>query len=388
MSDGLTTTGFSRPLLTDIAADILADERGTISGQLDGSESTVVGNLNNIFADALSQGWEVLEEAVNQFDPDNATGSRLLALCLLTGVIPNGATVGLVTATVNLGAGFTFAAGGLTANVFNEPTNRWVNRDAVTSVGAGNYQVVFQSQVAGAATAAAGTLTVIASPVTGWVSITNALDATPGQDAEDEEQLRSRRDASLALAGSGTVDAIRADLLQVTGVLQVLVEENTADVIANGLTPHSFRATVWDGSPAAASNNAIAQAVLDTRPAGIPSIGSQRGTATQSDGTVVTVPFERATAVQIYVSVDIVSAVGVAILDVKTAVQAAMPTLVGGDVVYNRISGSVFIPGVDDFNFVRVGIAPSPVGTSNIVIGSTQIALLDSTHIVVTGNVS
>lgn len=387
---GLTTTGFVRSLQADLAAAILTDQRGTISAQLDGSESTVLGNLNQIFADQLAQVWELLEEVVNMLDPDNATGSRFVALSALTGVFPGGATKGLVTATVNMAAATTFNAGDLTAHVFDDPTNRWINRDAVTSTTSGNYSVVFESEFAGsAANAAAGTLTVIATPVAGWNSVTNAADATPGTDGETEESLRIRRDASLARAGSGTVDAILADVTAVTGVLQALVEENTADAAVNGIGAHSFRATVWDGSPAAADNDAIAQAIFDTKPAGIASVGTQSGTAVQSDGSLTTVYFERATPVPIYVSANISSTTGVAASAVKAAIQASMPTSVGGDVVYHKLAGAVaLVDGVDDYVSFTIGTAPSPVGTSNIVISSTQIATLSDSNIVLTGNVT
>ena len=72
-----------------------------------------------------------------------------MALCLLTGVIRRGATKGLVSTTVNLDASQTFAPGDLVAHVQDEPTNRWVNRDTVTSTIAGNYAAVFESEFAG-----------------------------------------------------------------------------------------------------------------------------------------------------------------------------------------------------------------------------------------------
>lgn len=391
MTTGLTTTGFSRPLQADLADQILADERGSISDQLDGSASTVIGNLNQVFADQLAQAWEVLEEAVNGYDPENATDSRLVALCLLTGTIRRGATAGLVTTTLNLDASQTYAPGDLVAHVVNDPANRWHNRDTVTSTTAGTYSATFISEATGTGTvAAAGTLTVIASPVTGWNSITNAADATEGQDQESIEALRARREEEIALPGSGTVDAIRADVIDVTGVIECFVDENTTDVYdANGLPPHSFRAVVWDGSPAAALDNDIAQAIYGSRPAGIASVGSYSGNTTTADGRVVAVAFERAAVQQIYVSVQIASTLGVAAADVKTAILAAMPTDVGADVVYARIAGSVFnVKGVDDYVFVHIGTSPSPSGTSNISISTSQIAILQAANITVTGDVT
>ena len=101
---GLTTTGFERPLQDDLAADIAADEHDTISVQLDTSESTFIGNLNNIFADRLALAYEALEEAYNAVDPDNARDDRLVALALLTGTVRRDAQPGSVTLTVNRAA--------------------------------------------------------------------------------------------------------------------------------------------------------------------------------------------------------------------------------------------------------------------------------------------
>jgi uncharacterized phage protein gp47/JayE len=383
----LTTEGFERPLQDDIAASIAADQRGTISAQLDVSESTVIGNVNNIVADRLALAYEALEEAVVMLDPDNATGERLVSLSLLTGTERRGPQPGSVTVTCTLAASTVFDAEELVVHAINEPANRWHNRDVVETTTAGDYDITFLSEVAGSdAVAAAGTLTVIASPVDGFSAATNDEDATPGRDIEDIEDLRARREEELSLGGATTVDAIRAEVLQVEGVIEVLVEENITDVAVGDLTPHSIRVVVWDGDPGAVANNDLAQAIVP--PAGIATVGSESGVHVRSDGSTTTRNFERAEAVDIYVSADIESASGVLAEDVKDAIVAAMPTLIGGDVKYNRISAAVFIDGVDDFVSLTIGTSPSPVGTSNIVISNTQIAQIDRTNIVLTGDVS
>lgn len=387
---GLTETGFERPIQDEIAADIAADQRGTISAQLDVSESTVIGNLNNVFADQLAQAYEALEEAYNGHDPDNATDDRLVALALLTGTERRGAQQGSVTVTCTLAASKSYDVGELVVHAVDDPTNRWSNRDIVETTTADDYEVVFLSENTGAdVTAAAGTLTVIASPIDGFSAATNAEDATPGRDIEDIETLRARRENELALGGSGTVDALRAEVLQLEDVIECLVEENTTDSTVGDLPPHSFRVVVWDGDPGQVPDDDIAQTILDCGPAGIPAVGDESGNAVRSDGTVVTRAFQRAAVVDIYVSADIVASAGnVSAADVKAAIRAAMPTVVGGDVIYNRLSASVFIDGVDDFTSFTIGTAPSPVGTSNISITNKQIAQLDDSDIVLTGDVS
>lgn len=385
----LTTEGFERPLQDDLAASIAADQRGTISAQLDVSESSVVGNLNNIFADRLALAYEALEEAVVMLDPDNATDERLVSLALLTGTERRAAQPGSVTVTCTLTASTVFDAEELVVHAVNDPTNRWFNRDIVETTTAGDYDITFLSEVAGVdAVAATGTLTVIASPVAGFSGATNAEDATPGRDLESIEELRARREQELALGGSATVDAVRADVLQLDGVIECLVEENTLDTTVGDLTPHSLRVVVWDGDPGVVADDDIAQAIHGTAPAGIALIGTLTGTATRSDGSTTTKRFERPTVLDIYVSADIESESGVSADAIKDAIEAAMPTLIGGDVKYNKISAAVFIDGVDDFVSLTIGTAPSPVGTTNITVGNTQIAQIDRSNIVLTGDVS
>jgi uncharacterized phage protein gp47/JayE len=386
----ITETGYERPTQADIAAAIAADQRGTVSAQLDVSESTAIGNINNIFADQIAQAHEGLEEAYNGMDPDNATGDRLIALSLLTGTEQRAAQEGSVTITCTLAASKSYAPGDLVVHAQDDPTNRWENRDLVETTTADDYDVVFLSDGVGSEfTAAAGTLTVIAEPIDGFSAATNAEDATPGRDLEDIEDLRARREQELAFGGSATTEAIRADIMQLDGVIECLVEENTEDEAVGDLPGHSIRVVVWDGDPGAVADNDIAQAIFDTGPAGIVAVGDESGNATRpSDGAVVTRSFQRAEVVDIYVSAEIESESGVLAADVKAAILAAMPTLIGGDVKYNKLSASVFIDGVDDFASFTIGIAPSPVGTSNIVISSTQIAQLDLSDIVLTGDVT
>ncbi len=384
----LTETGYERPIQTEIAADIAADQRGTISAQLDVSESTAIGNLNAIFADQAAQAFEAIEEAYNGHDPDNATDDRMVAIALLTGTVRRAAQPGTVTITCTFTDTLVYDAGDLAVHAQDDPTNRWVNRDEIETT-PGSQDVVFVSDGTGSDfVAAAGTLTVIASPINGFSAATNAEDATPGRDLEEIEDLRQRRELELALGGSGTVDAIRADVLELDGVIECLVEENTTDATVGVLTPHSLRVVVWDGDPGAVPDDDIAQVIFESGPAGIVTIGTEVGTAVRSDGSTATRNFERATVLDIYVSADISSTVGVAADDVKAAIQAAMPSLIGGDVIFNKVLAATFIDGVDDVPTLTIGTAPSPVGTSNVAVANTEIAQIDLANIILTGDVS
>lgn len=380
----VVATGFETRSFGDILEEIQDAQRSTISAKLDLSERTVLGSLNAIFADHLAQVEELVAEAYAAFDPDNASDDRFVALCLLTGVPRRSATKGLADVTLNLQASKTYAPGDLTASVQDEPDNRWLNRDEVVSTSAGNYAAVFESEFASsAAVAPAGTLTVIASPVDGWNSITNATDATSGTDIEAIEALRLRREQAVSLGGSRTRNAIRAAIVSLDGVLSCEVFENVTNATdGNGLPPHSVRVVVWDGSPAQADDDEIAQQIWNRKAEGIVSDGGESGTAQDDVAGPQIVNFERATESAVTVAVTIESSSGVSADDVKAAIIAAMPSRVGEGVTYHRLAGSVFrVGGVDDYSVFTIN-----AGTADLAGAVSTVYTLSASDIVVSGD--
>lgn len=382
----MTATGYARRTLDTVLLSIQGFLRDKISLKLDLSERTVLGNVSNLQAERIDQLEQLIEEAYNAYDVDNASDDRFVALSLLTGVPRRGETHGLVTATLDLDAGQSYAAGELAAHVIDEPANRWLNRDGVSSVLAGDYEAVFESEFAGAeAIAEAGTLTIIATPVSGWNSVDNDDAATPGTDIEPIPALRIRREIALSPGGSRTRGAIRSKLALLDGVLSVEVFENTSNTVdVNGIAPKGLRVVVWDGSPAAADDDEIAQVIYDHKAEGILSQGSESGTARDDDGNPVVINFDRPVTTDVTVAVNIDSATGVAIDDVKSVIMAKMPTRGGQEVTFHRLASSVFsVTGVDDYvSFTVNG------GTVDLPAIQNRIYLLDESDITVTGDVT
>jgi uncharacterized phage protein gp47/JayE len=382
----ITATGYARRTLDVILTSIQDRLRAAISLKLDLSEREVLGNTSNIDAEHIDDLEQLIEEAYNAYDVDNSSDDRFVSLSLLRGVPRRGLKFGLVTVELDLDAAQTYAPEDLAAHVVDEPTNRWLNRDTVTSTIAGVYTAVFQSEFAGAdAVAEAGTLTEIATPVAGWNSVTNPAAATPGQDIESIAALRIRSEGATSVGGSRTRGAIKSALLLLDGVLSAEVFENTGNSAdANGVGPHNIRPVIWDGSPAEADDDAIAQIIWDTKAEGILSQGTESGTAQDQTLGPVTVFFDRATTSSVVIAVDIESATGVSRDDVKDAILAKMPTRVGQEVTYNRLASAVFsVPGVDD----RVSFTVNG-GTSDLPAAQNLIYLLDAGDITVTGDVT
>jgi len=91
--------------------------------------------------------------------------------------------------------------------------------------------VPFAAQTYGPVAVPANSLTEILTPIAGWNSLTNFQAGITGRNTETDAELRARRNASLRVGGSATLEAIRARILQgVPGVTSVFMFENVTMV--------------------------------------------------------------------------------------------------------------------------------------------------------------
>ncbi len=390
---GLTLTGFIAPTVEEIVTDINTQVLTNIDAGLDLSPDQPIGQIIGIVAEKIAEVYEVVATVYNSMNPDAADGQLLDNVSAITGTRRRSAKYSYVTATLGLNAGVTVPAGSI-ASVAGQADNRWVSTASGHNAGGSPaaIDVLFRSEQLGPFVANSGTLTVIATPVVGWNTVTNALDAAAGIITDTDATLRIERQAELAASGSGTVDAMRAAVLLVPGVLQCSVFENVTNVIdANNLPPHSMQVTIWDGASPAAGNDTIAQAIWNNKPGGIQMVGGISATAVDAIGVNRTMQFNRAIAVPIYMS--LTSTPSTITSAQRTAIKAAMAAYgqavlnLGVDVIalaFKAIPLSVV--GISDVPVFTLGVAPAPVGTANIAITDVQIATLDTSHILVDGS--
>lgn len=142
---------------------------------------------------------------------------------------------------------------------------------------------------------AENTITVIVNPLLGVTSVTNPQATAGGQDEESDVEFRARYDTSTAISSGSTIDAIKANLLTLTGVEDVTITENETDVEVNGIPPHSFETFVYGGQDAA-----IAEAIFEKKPGGIKAFGTTTIDVADSQGVLHTIGFTRPTSVDIY----------------------------------------------------------------------------------------
>jgi len=386
MAFGLTTEGFTQKDLDTILREIEVEQRANINPALNQTADSVFGQVNAIVATKLRELWELAEAVYKSKDPDDATGQALDAVAAITGTVRNAADKTQVTAvTVNLDASTTLPAGSV-AHILGDTTARFVTKTDVTSTTAGNYSVDMEAESAGVVPALAGTLTVIAQPVTGWNSVTNPTDGDTGSAVDTDPALRTRREAELAGIGGTSVDGIRANILQVDQVDYVAVFENTSEITdPEARPPHSIEAVVEGGL-----DDDIAQAIWDAKSGGILSHSdtADSGTATDSEGNAQTVGFTRTTSKTVYQDIEVVTDPGTYAGDdaVKAALAAYGITLnIGGDVIHNQgICAALDVAGVLDINFLKQDFFPAPVTEANLVVGSRERAVISTANITVT----
>jgi uncharacterized phage protein gp47/JayE len=380
MADELTSTGLAIDSFDTRLANVQAALRAAIAPNLDLSPQSATGQLVYILVERIQANLELIRAIYSAWDPDSATGQSLTALAYITGTARNPATPGHVTLTVNLNGGVTLPAGSVAA-VTGEPTNRWVTDDDVVAPAgpAANYFIDATAETAGAIQALLGTITVIATPVAGWNSVTNAADATPGDDEETDVALRLRRELELAIGGSTSVDAIQAELIDLDGMEECWVLENATDVVdANGLPAHSFEAILWDGSTPAVTNALIAETIFKTKAAGIRSFGVTTQSHTDDQGNAHAINFTRADDQRMLVEVTLTTGAGypgAAAVRALIEAQGNANLGIGDDVYRSKVSAVVCtLPGVVDCSLVRLSIWPAALGAADVPIGLRQIA--------------
>jgi len=388
---GLVPEGFVLKTLRDILSEVEQDQKSNIDPGIDVSPQAPTGQHNGVYSRQLALVWELMQLLNDGRDPDKAEGDQLISLCKLTGTVPQGATYTEVDADCELASGTTLTAGSDYAAVESNPDVRFTPKEDFTADSDDTFSIRFRAENAGPIVVNANKLTVIATPVSGWDSVNNPLDATTGQAADSDTELRGRRVAELAAAGSSTARAIRADVLQIEdedgnrNVQQALVLENDTNYTdANGLPPHSFEVVVYD-SPEV-DDDLIAQVVFDSKAAGIRPRGSESGTALDDEGVEYTVPFSRADQIEIYVTYTLVTNaqyVGDAVFKETVATELNALHDVADDVLVWACQRAAALTGVVNVTDVKIGFSASPTESDDLTIADREIARFDSTRIVV-----
>ena len=250
----------------------------------------------------------------------------------------------------------------------------------------------------GALQTLAGTLIEIETTVDGLDSVYNRYDLTTGRNEETDTELRQRYLESLAVTGVGTLDAIVAAVKRVQGVSDASgVENDTETTSPDGVPAKSFKIVVVGGQ-----NDNIAQAIWDTKPAGIRAFGTIFGTAYDLGGLSHNVYFSRPMPKYVFVKVSYTlydeETLNIPEQDIHdrivTGINAYGRTLkVGNDVIPNRIYGYIYdvIQGIE-IDEIKVALSNNQATppsddqytTARVTIAGDQYTVLESSQYTIT----
>ena len=248
-----------------LGADVdLAAE--TVQGQIIGSEAAMLVEVDGAVV-AISNGLSISRGQRFQL-ADAVSFLRL---------VPTEATRSTVTLTLTVTAGVTVPAGSRASGIGGA---LW--RTTASRTGSGT--VAAESVDAGPVAAAAASITQIVDVVAGWTAVTNVDAATLGLAVETTETFRRRVGRHTGRLAFGSLAAIEAAVLEVDGVIDSLVKDNatSASVTTQGqaIAARSLFVVVSGGASAD-----IGQAIYDSKPPGIPTIGPTAVAVTERDAS-------------------------------------------------------------------------------------------------------
>lgn len=219
-----------------------------------------------------------------------------------------------------------------------------------------------------------GLINQIVTPVAGVTSVTNPNSTSGGRDTETDAELRIRYTRSVSKPGGSSLSAIEAALLDIDGVLDAIIRENTTMVLdeSTGLPPKSISPVIWGGDP-----EIIANTLFQTKPGGIQCWGEDEVfTIIDSYGMEHQIGFNRPELVTINVEAEIGVNPVIFPLDGIERIEAAIENYLNSlglnrNVIFTRIISEIHsVPGVTDILSLEVN-----GGTSNIEINEMEVAV-------------
>lgn len=380
MSFGITEYGYNRKTYDDLIEEAQNRAKNLFDPNIQLSENSFFGLLLQcyiFFQDAL---WQELENTYNSAYIDTAVGVQLDGLVKYANIQRKQSTkaTGVVTFTgvdsTVIPVGTLVASGDIQFTTTVE---------SVISGGTVDINIEAE-ELGGDGNVNATTITTLINPISGVTSITNASATTGGQDEETDEELKDRYYLSLSTGGKGTLDAIRADILVVSGVRAVIINENTEDIIVGGLPPHSFECIVDGGD-----DTNVAQAILDSKPAGIDTHGDITETVQDDSGTDRDIKFSRPTTIDIWVNITVTTDSGYPVggdSEIESNIVDFINNLaIGDDVIINQLIPEIYkTDGVVDITTLELSDDGVTFNPTNITIADDEKAQTDTIKVVVT----
>ena len=385
---GVTERGFRRPTYVELLNAIEYKARELFGQRAVLTVRSPLGIFLRIFAWMLNILFALMEDVYNSRFVDTAVGTSLYNLGRAIGLslLPAQKASGYVT--------FSGAVGTAIPSGFLVKTVAGYQYAVLVAgrIGADG-TVILPVQAVGTGAdynADAGTVKEIVNPLDGVSSCTNASAMTGGRWRESDEEFRDRYYKSVDFAGGVNADAIAGEILQnVEGVYSAICYENDTDEVdALGLPPHSFEVVAYGGL-----DEEVAKAIFRRKAGGIQTYGGKTIPVVALNGQSYDIHFSRPATVPIYVKVYDLEVDTNFPWDGESRIKSALISFIGGDVqgglpigtdvLYMALPGAILsVPGVVDFS-LSIGTSAGGLSTKNIPIGTREKAVTTADAITV-----
>lgn len=380
---GLSDAGLLVPRTADYLTLVRDDYVAATGLDVDWDSDLVLGILSAIMAQRLDQLAEIVQAVYDAFDLNNATGVNLSNLALLVGVRRDRATFATATVTLAGDVGTAIGIGKLVEGGGADGRARWrITEDVIIPIG-GEIDVVVEAVVAGVTVATAGEIDTIATPLTGWDSVTNAASASPGTADETDTALRLRRAASIQTSAGIGIRAMRAAVLGLDFITACSVIDNPDNElkVVEGISmlAHSYLVVVLPDTLTSEQEDTLLRTIYDKTPVSTRSSATDLvGTVVGEDGFAKEVGADFGVDVVADFVVNLTMDAGYSVADAGPALQALVEAYIetlslGDDVLELRIMAlAATIPGVRGCTVTING------GGANLVIAAVEHAIMGS----------
>jgi len=185
-----------------------------------------------------------------------------------------------------------------------------------------------------------GALTEIVTAVSGWSRVSNIEPGITGTNRETDSQLRARRERSIQITATNTLDAITARLLQTPLVADVRLYENTGAVTDENGTPRQHIWAIVEGG----SDDDVALTIYNARAGGIGMRGNETVEVISPEtGRAYPVQFDRPRYQDVEISVIYTPLPGAGPMIEQRIIDAITARVfrIGDPVIYSRMSGLI-----------------------------------------------
>ncbi|ELY5849731.1 baseplate J/gp47 family protein [Cronobacter turicensis] len=305
----------------------------------------------------------------NAFSPTTAMGEGLSSRVKINGIRRHGATHSTVDVLIT-GEPGTIIGTGLIRDVNG---TQWALAQTITIPVSGNGLFTATCTESGPVAALAGTVSQIATPTRGWMSVTNPQAAVVGVAAETDAQLRKRQTQSVALSSLTPFDALDGAIANIHGVSRHKLYENDAgDPDANGLPPHAICAIVEGGDI-----NDIAQVIRGKKGQGVATAGTLAVNVADLYGYPHVIRFSRPTLISVQVNIRLKAFMGYTTeigAQIKAAVAGYINSLsIGDDVLLSRVYSPANLGVVSGGNARYYDIAALTLGRTTNTLAAANI---------------